>query len=232
MTTVHLGMVVPDSIGVMILNNAVLFPQALLPLRIFEPRYRTMLAEALDSHRMFCVAMQKPSDPRETPLPVAGIGIVRAAVKNADGTSNLILQGVARVRLGKVVRYKPYRFQQIHMVDIGDSDSVTVDALKVRVLELVEEQLHAGGEVANDLLKQLVRTGGDSENPIRSAIQALRMIPNPGQFADLIALLAIQTSSARQVILQSATVAERLRHLIQFLQQDLTTEAGEDNGLF
>ncbi len=58
------------------------------------------------------------------------------------------------------------------------------------------------------------------------------MIPNPGQFADLIALLAIQTSSARQVILQSATVAERLRHLIQFLQQDQATEAGEDNGLF
>jgi hypothetical protein len=100
------------------------------------------------------------------------------------------------------------------------------------VLELVEEQLHAGGEVANDLLRQLVRTGGDSENPIRSAIQALRMIPNPGQFADLIALLSIQTSFARQVILQSATVAERLRHLIHFLQQDLAAEAGEDNGLF
>ena len=50
----------------MTLPNATLFPQALLPLYIFEPRYRQMLADALHSNRMFSVAMQRPGNSRET----------------------------------------------------------------------------------------------------------------------------------------------------------------------
>src|SRR6185436_8204059 len=98
----------PDRAGVMILSGACLFPQALLPLFIFEPRYRRMLEATLNGHRMFVVAMARPDVSRESPLPVAGLGLVRASVQNDDGTSNLVLQGLTRVRLGKVTRYKPY----------------------------------------------------------------------------------------------------------------------------
>ena len=83
----------------MTLPNATLFPQALLPLYIFEPRYRQMLADALHSNRMFSVAMQKPGSTRETPSPVAGLGLIRVSVGHRDGTSHLILQGLARVEL-------------------------------------------------------------------------------------------------------------------------------------
>src|SRR6266571_1584125 len=92
-------MKLPREVPVMTLPNAVLFPQALVPLYIFEPRYRQMLADALDSHRMFSVAMQKPDTTREAPCSVAGLGLIRASVLNKDGTSNLIIQGLARVRL-------------------------------------------------------------------------------------------------------------------------------------
>ena len=220
-------MLVPDSAGVMILSNAVLFPQAMLPLFIFEPRYRTMLEQALDTHRMFCVAMQKPNDPRETPLPVAGVGIVRAAVKNANGTSNLVLQGIARVRLGRVVRYKPYRVQQLHVLDIGDVDTVTIDALRVRVLDLVENRLRRSEDLASDLLQRLIQSGGNPENPIRSAMGALERIPDAGHMVDLVTLLMIGHPLARQVILQAADVAERLRHLIHFLQADVTEPSSD-----
>ena len=50
----------------MTLPSATLFPQALLPLYIFEPRYRQMLADMLKADRMFSVAMQKPGKQRET----------------------------------------------------------------------------------------------------------------------------------------------------------------------
>jgi len=220
-------MLVPDSAGVMILSNAVLFPQAMLPLFIFEPRYRTMLEQSLDSHRMFCVAMQNPNDPRETPLPVAGVGIVRAAVKNANGTSNLVLQGIARVRLGRVVRYKPFRVQQLHILDIGDVDTVTIDALRVRVLELVENRLLQSDDLSSDLLQRLIKSGGDSENPIHSAMGTLQRIPDAGHMADLVSLLMIGHPLARQVILQAADVADRLRHLIHFLQVDVTEQPSD-----
>src|SRR6516162_8902811 len=106
-------MKIPRETPVMTLPNATLFPQAMLPLYIFEPRYRQMLGDALHSNRMFAVAMQKPGNTRETPLPVAGLGLIRVSVGHRDGTSDLILQGLARVELEETVRYKPYRIQRI-----------------------------------------------------------------------------------------------------------------------
>src|SRR4030095_4303698 len=50
----------PKQVPVMPLPGALLFPHALLPLQIFEPRYREMLKHALAHHRMFCVALLKP----------------------------------------------------------------------------------------------------------------------------------------------------------------------------
>ncbi len=68
-----------------------------------------MLASCLERGRMFCVAQLKPGtvgrDECET---VAGLGLIRASVENADGTSNLILQGLARVRLVNFVQHAPF----------------------------------------------------------------------------------------------------------------------------
>ena len=59
------SLTLPKQLPVMPLPGAVLFPHALLPLYIFEPRYRQMLADALHSNRMFSVAMQKPGSTRD-----------------------------------------------------------------------------------------------------------------------------------------------------------------------
>lgn len=64
----------------MTLSGVTLFPQTLLPLRIFEPRYRQMLAHVLQNDRMFVVAMQKPGRRADTPSSVAGLGLVRLCV--------------------------------------------------------------------------------------------------------------------------------------------------------
>src|SRR5205085_199730 len=117
-------MKIPQEVPVMTLPNATLFPQALLPLYIFEPRYRQMLADALHSNRMFSVAMQRPGSNRETPSPVAGLGLIRVSVGHQDGTSHLILQGLARVELKEAVRYKPYRVQRIKPLRSPPCDNV------------------------------------------------------------------------------------------------------------
>ena len=79
-------MELPNLVPVMTLPNATLFPQALLPLYIFEPRYRQMLVDTLKAKRMFSVAMQRPGRTRETPCPVAGLGLIRVSVDHQDGT--------------------------------------------------------------------------------------------------------------------------------------------------
>src|SRR5205807_475535 len=137
-------MKIPREVPIMTLPNATLFPQALLPLYIFEPRYRQMLADALQSNRMFSVAMQKPGATRETPSPVAGLGLIRVSVGHRDGTSHLILQGLARVELEEAVRYKPYRVQRIKPLRAPPCDNVKVDALVAKVRELLQERIHLG----------------------------------------------------------------------------------------
>src|SRR6201981_2557449 len=137
-------MKMPREVPIMTLPNATLFPQALLPLYIFEPRYRQMLADALHSNRMFSVAMQKPGRTRETPSPVAGLGLIRVSVGHQDGSSHLILQGLARVELVKTVRYKPYRVQKIRALESPPCNDVVVDALVAKVRELLEERVKLG----------------------------------------------------------------------------------------
>ena len=134
----------PPAVPVMTLPNATLFPRAFLPLYIFEPRYRQMLEDALHSHRMFAVAMQKPRASREAPAPIAGVGLIRFSMSHRDGTSHLVLQGLARVELLQVVRYKPYRIQRMRPLPTPPCDNVTVDALVAKMRELLLERSQLG----------------------------------------------------------------------------------------
>src|SRR5207237_6011320 len=96
--TMSLSVTLPKDLPVMPLPAAVLFPHALLPLYIFEPRYRHMLKRALQQHRMFCITLIKPSCPDwrapEDFFHLGTAGLIRACVGRGDGTSNLILQGL------------------------------------------------------------------------------------------------------------------------------------------
>jgi Lon protease-like protein len=216
----------PSEIPVMVLPDAILFPQAMLPLYIFEPRYRQMLSDVLDSHRMFSIAWQKPGRKRESPSPVAGLGLVRASVGNRDGTSHLVLQGLARVRLAEAVRYKPYRVQKIRPLETTANDSVVVDALAAKVLELVAERLEQGFELPVHVLKQLSRKErqDNADSPIfslKQVIQYLVSLENPDQLADLISCTLLPEAKQRQVILETTNLENRLKHLIRFLLAEI-----------
>src|SRR5687768_3852951 len=93
----HRSLNLPEHAPVMILPEATLFPHALLPLHIFEPRYRAMLAWTLERNRVFCVAKMKAgaseASSRHCFHETAGLGLVRACVQRPDGTSDLVLQG-------------------------------------------------------------------------------------------------------------------------------------------
>lgn len=203
----------------MTLPSATLFPQALLPLYIFEPRYRKMLADALQSNRMFCVAMQKQGRLRETPSTIAGLGLIRVSVDNPDGTSHLILQGLTRVQLVEAVQYKPYRVHKVEPLHPGKQDSVAIDALLQKVRDLVVERIQmgfnlpfpmpGGGEV-----------GGKDKASVMSVKEVLKYLDDlqdPDQLADLVSCALIPGANERQVILETVEIEPRLKALIHFL---------------
>jgi ATP-dependent Lon protease len=214
-------MKLPREVPVMTLPNATLFPQALLPLYIFEPRYRQMLADALHSHRMFSVAMQKPGSNREAPVPVAGLGLIRVSVGHKDGTSHLILQGLARVELEETVRYKPYRVQRIRPLSAAPCDNVKVDALMAKVRELLEERLKLGLKFPFPIMSGKAKKDAQPAFSAKEILHYLDSITDPEQVADLVSCAVLTGAVERQSILETVEVEARLRRLIEFLLADV-----------
>lgn len=210
-------MLIPDQVPVVTLTNATLFPRAMLPLFIFEPRYRRMLADVLAGDRMFAVALQKVGRERETPSVVAGIGLVRAAVDHDDGTSHLLLQGLARIELGRRVPHQPYRVHEVSVIETPPCDTPRVHALAAKVRELVQIRLAVGPPLP--LLPSLPR-GLEGEGPTFGAQKLLAFLdslPAADAMADAVSCAFLPGAGERQEILELTDVEERLCRLIRLL---------------
>lgn len=193
------------------LPSAVLFPHALLPLYIFEPRYRRMLEHALQKHRMFCVTLIKPSCPdwhaSEDFFHLATAGLIRACVGRGDGTSNLILQGLRRVRFTGFQQEKPFPIARIGAVESRDPTTVETEALGAKVLELY-------GSLKRDRRQLPVKL-----DRYLSELRDLEML------ADLIASTFVNDPLRRQRLLEERSVNQRLRSLITYLRDEIGNTA-------
>ncbi len=197
----------PKTVPVMPLPGALLFPHALLPLYIFETRYREMLEHALGADRMFCVALQQPNRSEwRSPADffhVATVGLIRACVGRGDGTSNLILQGLHRVRFTSFSQEKPFPIAEIEPLTSKASDPpVTAQALAARVLDFYEKFKGDGRQFPGNIDEYLSDLG------------------DPEMLADLMAATFITDPMRRQQLLEELAVDRRLRLVINYLREE------------
>ena len=196
----------PHEVPVMPLPGAFLFPHALLPLYIFESRYRAMLEHALNHHRIFSVALVKP-DRAEWGSPadffhIAGVGLIRACVERDDGTSNLILQGLERVRFTSFEQDAPFPIAAIEPLESAAETSVETEALAAKVVELYS------------------KIKGDGRALPEKVDRYLSDLSDPEMLADLVASTFINDALRRQRVLEELSVNQRLRLVIQFLRDE------------
>lgn len=104
------------------LPNLVLFPHAVQPLHIFEPRYRLLIGDALDGDRLVAMVLLKPGweanyDGSPAIYPVACLGKIVAEQKLKDGCFNILLRGLARINLvAEIDQGKKYRQAQVEIL--------------------------------------------------------------------------------------------------------------------
>ena len=94
----------PSEIPLFPLPNVVLFPSALLPLHIFEPRYRAMVGDALEGERLIGMVMLRPGWDRQyedepAVYPIGCAGFITHADRLPDGRYNIILHGLEKFRI-------------------------------------------------------------------------------------------------------------------------------------
>jgi Lon protease-like protein len=196
----------PDAVPVMPLSGVLLFPNALLPLHIFEPRFRDMLDRALRDDRMLCVALVRPERPQWRSsadfFPVSTVGLIRACVGRSDGTSDLILQGIRRVKFSEFEQEAPFPIARIQPLKTRTQLTVETDALTAKVLEYYSRLKESGRELPEKIDRYLSEMG------------------DPEMLADLIASTFINDATRRQQLLEELDLNQRLRLLIQYLREE------------
>lgn len=199
----------PDEVPVMTLPNAALFPQALMPLHIFEPRYRQMLRDVLASNRLFAVAGLDPqwaldSGTNEPPHRVATVGIVRACQKSESGTSNLLLQGLCRVEVLGIASDVPYRVIRVRALasETGASEQEN-QVLRGELARLIGVKLRLAARGARELL------------------DFLKSVEDPEVFADIAAFSVCEDPRLKQKLLETLDVHRRLEMLRRRVRADI-----------
>lgn len=158
---------------------------------------------------MFSVALVKPqrmqwNSPGDF-FHVAGVGLIRACVGKGDGTSNLILQGLQRVRFAGFDQDAPFPIARIEPLESDSTSSVETDALGAKVLELYSKLKNSGRQLPQKVDQYLSQLG-DME-----------------MLADLMAATFINDPLRRQQVLEELSLNQRLRLVIQYLREETGT---------
>jgi len=203
-----------DQLPVFPLGQVVLFPRAILPLHIFEPRYRAMVKDVLETHGAMAIALI--TDPRigdahgHPPIAkVAGAGIIVEHQPHPDGRFNILLHGVARVRMEELPFVPPYRRAKATILEDTNVEVAVADRSAL---------IASASAFATEVHK-------------RDPNFSFRLPPNldAGAIADLCAHHMVVDAHARQAILEELDVGRRVQLVIRELalqKAAFTVESG------
>ena len=207
-------MAAPVFVPIFPLPDQTFFPHTLLPLHVFEARYRAMVTDALARDKRLVVAGLKPGyeenyEGKPAVNGVAGVGRIVRWERLATGRYNILLRGECRARIDREVPSDTlYRIAATTPLgDVGADDPAAV-ALAGRVKERCLRILEAIGR---------------SSAEFRESLEA---VSAPGQLCDQVASAVIPRPAVRQALLEELDVRRRLERLSAALDDLFTRLTG------
>ncbi|MEW5851500.1 MAG: LON peptidase substrate-binding domain-containing protein [Myxococcota bacterium] len=209
-----------EQLKVFPLPETVLFPGTILPLHIFEPRYRAMVADALKADRVLAIALLKPgyeADYQGRPPihDVVGVGRITRVQKEEDGRYYLALQGLCRARiLQELPPNQPYRVAATRMLpDVMPPSG--------------EAALRTPLETLRACFLKLLAHIPDRAGPL---LEILDHIKEPGALADVLCAAALANADERQRALATPEIVSRLEQATDAVA-DLLLRAESQGGV-
>lgn len=206
---VELDSIVADTLSrlpVYPMADAVLFPGTVLPLHIFEPCYRELVADALAGNKSLAVVMLKgPNNGTSRPLvhDVACVGQIIHSKKLPDGQYNILVQGMQRVRLVEELPLEPsYRCFRAEMIPEPDEQAMQKAEAELARLQSCVLSLRSSVEKSDAQL-----------------LDVLRATDDPIQLADILGAAAVSDAEIQQRLLGAADLSARLSTLIDALAE-------------
>ena len=128
------------------LPDVVLFPQEVLPLHIFEPRYRRMLRTVMAEDRRFGVVRWDPQEQR-----MADVGCCAEILHcqtQEDERSNIVTMGQQRFRVLDIVREAPFRVGMVSWIEDSVSDGHgELESLAAEVTQALKDVVELTGKL-------------------------------------------------------------------------------------
>ena len=183
--------------------GAILFPRAQLPLHIFEPRYREMVRDAVDSDGLIAIVqpqlVEVEDDSKQPLYPVGCVGEIVGLEELEDGRFNIVLNGSNRFRIVSEVQLDtPYRNADL---DVGAFDDREPEPLGMTERAEVEREARRLGDALGLAVDWSAVSRLDDE-----------------MLVNAIAQVAPFDVSAKQALLESRTLDDRADLLVQLMQ--------------
>jgi Lon protease-like protein len=199
------------------LPKVVLFPHAVIPLHIFEPRYRQMTEDALAGDKLVTIVQWRapyPGSKGEEPVleAVGCLGRIIEHQRLPDGRFNFLLLGRKRVRLGREIPAdKLYRMAEAEILE-DQSTGLPQERCIQELTRLVRQVLESQQTLDPDMNTLL-----ESKMPL-------------GTLTDIIAHALGLPPAVKQQLLEETRVDQRGGFLVQLLQQAVARDFSRDGG--
>ena len=192
------------------LPNVVLFPNVFLPLHIFEPRYREMVADALKSDRMIGMVLLRPGwqqdyEGRPPVYPVGCSGLITHVEQLNDGRYNIVLRGVERFRVleeDDALSYRRARIEQLTEAACRAEDKTAIRNQRAKLDALLQPIME----------RSLADISGESRIP--SAMPDEDLINALAQYLALDPL-------EKQALLEQRSLRSRAESLVELLEMKI-----------
>lgn len=186
-----------------------------MPLHIFEPRYRQMVRDALESQPFVVLAYQSPRETGDPPAfaKIATIGRITAHQRLSDGRFNIILEGQVRVAIEEVQSDKLYR--RVQCAPIAEPQNEAADAPASERMALVS--------LVGRVMQRAREKAPEVEFVLPEGVTAARL-------AFMVAEKLLVDGAARQRVLEASDTATRLRRCTESVAALLSEIAPKSAG--
>ncbi|HRN51213.1 MAG TPA: endopeptidase La [Anaerolineales bacterium] len=198
---------IPDELPILPLRGLVVYPQTGVPLTIGQPRSIRLVDDAAVGSRLVGLVASKDPD-KENPgpedlYPIGTVASVHRLFRAPDGTIRLLVQGLARFRLGEFTATEPYLKAKIELAPEFEEDGLEVEALA----RSARSQFQRIAELLGTIPQELVTSIMDLENPLQTTY--------------LVANFQRMELEQSQELLELDSLRDKLHKLVEFLTHEI-----------
>lgn len=190
----------PSTIPLFPLQDVMLFPHVRRPLHIFEPRYREMLAKALEGDRIIGMVMLRPGHEADyfgrPPIYSIGCaGVITDVEELPDGRYNIVLHGISKFRVKSEEQSRAYRLAEVEPIPetLLNGDREALRRHRPRLLEALSS-LSPGSQPTPDELPDEMLVNVLAQYHRMDPMKRLSLLERNGPLARAEALLTLLRS--------------------------------------